>query len=586
MLRPALWLALLLLVTPLHAGVRLSVRGVDEPLQQAVSSAVELSQYAKRELSAAQFQRLYASAPAQARTALEPYGYYDAHIDAQQQSDGNDWQVTLTVQLGEPVTISTVDVQLDADAQALPAIRHARNVLLHLRGQRLVDTDYDAARDALSSALAAYGFLDAKLVTHRVEVNATQHRADIHLVWQTGPRYRYGKVQFDGAPFRPGFLDRYLPFQPDDPYDQNQLLQLQQALTATGYFAMASVEPQRDSRADGHVDIAVQLRPAKRTVYTGGPFIGTDTGAGLRGGIEKRWVNTRGASWNNELVLAQRLKTLSTLYAIPMPGTDQRSYNLGANYRDANTATSQSRTLELVGNATRQWHGWTRSFGLHLLSGTFTVGKRGNEPDSTPGIEHGNSTLLFGEATLTRKQADNLDFVHQGWSLAFTARSTVGTALSSASFHQLGADAKWIHAFGARNRNRLILRGSTGHLWTSDFAALPPQLRYFAGGDRSVRGYSYQSIGPENAAGRVIGGSNLLLASAEVEHYLTPRWGIASFVDAGNAFDNIDYRPKLGAGIGLRWRSPVGMIRLDIGKPIHDAQRHGVMLHLVIGPDL
>lgn len=579
-------LALLLVAAPLHAGVQLAVRGVDEPLRHAVEAAVELSQYAQRDLSEAQFQRLYAAAPTQASAALEPYGYYDARIAAEQHASGKDWQVTLRVQPGAPVKVAAVEVSLDTAALALPAIRRARNTLLRLRGQRLVDADYDAARDALSAALAANGFLNARLVTRRVEVNAARHSAAIHLAWQVGPRYRYGKVRFAGAPFRPGFLDRYLPFRPGDPYDQDQLLQLQQALTATGYFAMASVEPQVEARADGRVDIAVQLRPAKRTVYTGGPFIGTDTGAGLRGGIEKRWVNARGATWKNELVLAQRLRTLSTLYAIPMPGSDQRSYNVGANFRDANTATSQSRTLELVGNAARQWHGWTRTLGLHLLSGSFTVGKRGNEPDSTPGIEHGSSTLLFAEASLTRKQADNPDFVHRGWSLSIDARSTAGTLLSSASFQQLGADAKWIRAFGAKNRNRLILRGSAGHLWTSDFAALPPQLRYFAGGDRSVRGYSYQSIGPKNAAGRVTGGTSLLVASAEVEHYFRPRWGIAGFVDAGNAFDHLDYRPRLGAGLGLRWRSPVGMIRLDIGKPIHDAQRHGVMLHLMIGPDL
>jgi translocation and assembly module TamA len=306
----------------------------------------------------------------------------------------------------------------------------------------------------------------------------------------------------------------------------------------------------------------------------------------VRGGMERRWVNRRGHKWKNELVVAQKLKTLSTLYSIPLPGDNQRSYNVGANFRDANTATSQSRTLELVGNETRQWHGWTRTLGVHALSGTFTVGKRGNEPDNTPGIEHGQSTLVFGEAALTRKQADNPDFVRRGWLLSVAARSTAGSLLSDASFSQLLADVKWIRAFGTRSRNRLILRGSAGMTWTNDFAALPPQLRFFAGGDRSVRGYGYQSIGPRNSTDRVIGGHNLLVASTEIEHYFTRNWGMAAFVDAGNAFSGTDYRPKIGAGLGLRWRSPVGMIRVDLGTPIHDDRAHGIQLHLVIGPDL
>ncbi|HKR76338.1 MAG TPA: BamA/TamA family outer membrane protein [Rhodanobacter sp.] len=592
MRRPRRRLALLVLLPMLmftslaQAGVQLVVRGVNEPLQQAIAASVELSQYAHRDVSEAQIRRLYAQAPAQAKAALEPYGYYEADVSPQLQQVGKDWKVTLDVRTGEPVKVATVDVQLDAAALALPSIRRARNAIQRMRGKRLDDATYDATRDALSAALTASGFLDAKLVTHRVEVNTAQRSAAIKLAWQVGRRYRYGAVHFEGSQFNEGFLDRYVPFKSGDYFDQDQLLQLQQALNGADYFAVVNVLPQVDEKADGKVDIKVELAPAKRTIYTGGPFIGTDTGFGVRGGMERRWVNRRGHKWKNELVLAQRLKTLSTLYSVPMPGDNQRSFNYGANFRDANTSTSQSRTLELVANETRLWHGWTRTLGLHALSGTFTVGKRGDEPDSTPGIERGSSTLLFAEASLARKQADNFDFVHNGWSLSFAARSTAGGLLSSASFSQLTADAKWIRAFGAKKRNRLILRGSAGYTWTDDFAALPPQLRFFAGGDRSVRGYGYQSIGPENSYGRVLGGTSLLVASAEVEHYFTRNWGIATFIDAGNAFDGTDYRPKLGTGIGVRWRSPVGMIRVDLGTPIHDSQHSGVVLHLVIGPDL
>jgi translocation and assembly module TamA len=223
---------------------------------------------------------------------------------------------------------------------------------------------------------------------------------------------------------------------------------------------------------------------------------------------------------------------------------------------------------------------------MHALDGTFTVGKHGNEPDNTPGIEHGRSTEVFAEASLSRKQADNPDFVHRGWSISLAARSTAGNLLSDARFSQLTADVKWIRAFGAKSRNRLILRGSAGYTWTNDFTALPPQLRFFAGGDRSVRGYGFQSIGPRNSFDRVIGGPNLLVASTEVEHYFTRNWGMAAFVDAGNAFTGTDFRPKIGTGLGMRWRSPVGMIRLDLGTPVHDSRAHGIELHLVIGPDL
>ena len=579
-------LPLLLLISQAHAGVQLVVDGVADPLKSAVIAGTGLAQYATRQVSEAQVRRLYAQAPGQVKSSLEPYGYYDATVTGELQQVGQDWRVTLHVTPGEPVLVTAVDVQLDPAADDIAPIHRAKRAIERLQGKPLNHGNYDDARDALGGQLTANGFLDARLLTHRVEVRRADRSAVIKLAWQAGPRYRYGKVHFEGSQLEEGFLDRYVPFKSGDYFSQAQLLQLQQALNGADYFAVVNVLPDVDEAKAGVVDIDVQLAPAKRTIYTGGPFIGTDTGFGLRGGIERRWVNRRGHKWKNELVLAQRLKTVSTLYSIPMPGDNQRSFNFGANYRDANTATSQSRTLELVANETRLWHDWTRTLGVHALDGTFTVGKIGNEPDDTPGIEHGRSTEVFAEASLSRKQADNFDFVHRGWSVNLAARSTAGSLLSDARFSQLTADAKWIRAFGANQRNRLILRGSAGYTWTDDFTALPPLLRFFAGGDRSVRGYGYQSIGPLNSYGRVIGGKNLLVGSTEVEHYFTRNWGMAAFVDAGNAFSGVDYQAKIGAGLGVRWRSPVGMIRVDLGTPIHNSQVHGVELHVVIGPDL
>jgi translocation and assembly module TamA len=549
-----------------------------------VIAGVSLSQYATRDASEAQVQRLYDRADAQVATALQPYGYYEAHAKGKLEKTDKGWRVTLHVTPGKPVMVTSVDIQLDRTAANLPPIRNAQRVIQGLKGKRLDDGAYGTARDGLNGALTANGYLDAKLTVHRIEVNRGEHSAAIHLAWDVGTRYRYGEVHFDGSQFRPGFLDRYVPFKSGDYFNQGQLLKFQQSLNGADYFSAVNVIPQIDTAKNGIVDIDVQLAPAKRTIYTSGLFIGTDTGIGVRGGMERRWVNRYGHKWKNDVVLAQRLKTVSSQYTIPLSGDNERSLNFGATYRDANTVTSQSRTLELVANESEIWHGWVRTLGVHALTGTFDVGKTPDEPADTPGVEHGSSTLVYAEGSLVRKQADNLDFVRRGWSVSIDARSTVDSLLSSARFSEITLDARWIRAFW-RN-NRLILRGSLGHVWTNDFDALPPQLRFFAGGDQSIRGYSFQSLGPENSYGRVIGGDSMAIASATVEHYFTPRWGIATFIDAGNAFNGTNVQPKIGTGLGVRWRSPVGLIRVDVGTPINDAQRHGVELHLVIGPDL
>lgn len=587
MFRRQYWLAitvLALLAPPATAGIGVKLDGLDDGMQDAALAALQINQYAKRHVSAAQAQRLYAMAAGEIQKALRPYGYYDAQVTGELKPAGEDWQVILHVKPGEPVKIAAVDIELDGPAAELRPVRHALSQIRRSKGDVLNDATYEASKSALQSALTASGFLDARMTEHRVEVTRADHRAVIKLAFKPGQRYRFGTVHFKGSQFAPGFLKRYVPFNEGDYFAQNDLLLLQSSLNGADYFSVVNVLPATRQAADGVVDVNVVLVPAKRSIYTGGPFIGTDTGVGIRAGLERRWVNRHGHKWKSELVLAQRLKTLSTLYTIPLPGPNQRSYNFGAEYRDADTTTSHSRTLDLVGNETRQWHGWTRTLGVHGLIGTFTVGKRSNDNNDTPGVEHGSSRLIFPELSLARKHGDNPIFVRHGWSLNLAARSTVGTPISDASFSQVTADAKWIYAF--LRRDRLIVRGSAGFTWTNDFSKLPPQLRFFAGGDRSVRGYGFQSIGPRNDYDRVIGGKDLLVAGATFEHYFSKQWGMAAFVDAGNAFDGSDYRPAVGTGLGLRWISPVGMIRVDVGVPVHNARHHGLQLHLVIGPDL
>lgn len=293
-LRRLSFLLLLPLAWQAHAGVQLQVDGVDESLKSAAIAAVELSQYATRPVTDAQVRRLYERAPDQVKSALEPYGYYQATVTGELQQVGNDWRVILHVQPGTPVQVTSVELQLDPEAAQLPPIHRASRAIERLKGQRLDHGTYEAARDALSAQLTANGFLDARLLTHRVEVRRADHSAVVKLAWQAGPRYRYGQVHFDGSQFNEGFLDRYVPFKTGDYFSQDQLLALQQALNGADYFAVVNVLPDSDDAKGGVVDITVQLAPAKRSIYTGGPFIGTDTGFGVRGGVERHWVNRRG----------------------------------------------------------------------------------------------------------------------------------------------------------------------------------------------------------------------------------------------------------------------------------------------------
>jgi translocation and assembly module TamA len=555
------------------AHIGLEVSGVKGVLKDAVVARVGISQYGKREVSAAQAQRLYDHAADEARAALEPYGYYNVKIDGELRHQGADYIAHLDVQAGDPVRVATLDIRLDGDADGQRAIRRAVRGFLPKKGQPLDHALYEKSKAAIQAALVGNGYLDAALVTHQVEVTRSADSAEIHLAWKVGQRYRFGPTSFSGGQFPDDFMARYIPWHEGDFYSQDQLLAFQQRLVDADYFAIAQVRPDTQDAHDGIAPIAVMLAPAKRTIYTGGLFVGTDTGPGIRGGIQRRWVNRRGHKMNFELIAAQRLKTLTALYQIPLPGPDNHSFNFGATYRDENTDTSTSRTFRLAANDSRLWHGWTRVLGMQYLTGDFEVADI-----------KGDTTLLYPEVSLTRKDADNFSFPRRGYSMTFAARAGEEALLSSTSFAQVTADAKWIH--GLTRRSRFIARGTLGATRVDQFGKLPPELRFFAGGDRSIRGYTFQTIGPRNDNEQVIGGEDIAVASAEVEYYFTRNWGVATFVDAGDAFTGSNFDLKIGTGLGLRWRSPVGMVRVDLGVPVNDEFNGGVELHIVIGPDL
>ena len=120
---------------------------------------------------------------------------------------------------------------------------------------------------------------------------------------------------------------------------------------------------------------------------------------------------------------------------------------------------------------------------------------------------------------------------------------------------------------------------------TPEFEKIPASLRYFTGGDQTVRGYAFNSLGPRNSKNQVAGGHYLLIGSAEVDHRIGEKLGAAVFYDIGNAFDNINERFNQGVGIGARWYSPVGPIRVDLAYAL-SASGIVFRIHVNMGPDL
>lgn len=557
------------------AGIAISFEGIDEELQAAARNGLELTQYADRAVSPSQANRLFAKAEEEIRVALRPYGYYDARVegDLQRGEKEGDYRAVFKVTRGEPVVVAKLDVSVEGSANDIETIHAAVASFRPRVGERLEHGVYEGSKANVANLLQSNGYFDAKLERRRVEVTQSAKSADIDVAWSSGDRYRFGAVTFPDVQFPAEFLQRYVPWDPDQYYTTDELLTLQQRLVDADYFSTVSVQPDLERKADGRVPVDVMLVPAKRTIYTAGAYVSTDTGPGARVGMERRWLNSRGHKIGAEVEYSQKLQEYTTFYRIPRPGKRNRNYNFAAGYKDEETDTSTSRLARIgASEVLDQWHGFTRTLGLQYLNGDFEIAD-----------QQQSSSLLYAEALLTRKRADDLMFPSRGISLLYGLRAAGEGVLSDTSLVQLRAEAKWVRP--ASKQSRVILRGAVGAMVVDDFDALPPELRFFAGGDRSVRGFDYQQIGEQNETGGVIGGKYLTVASAEYEYYFLPKWGAAVFVDAGDAYSS-SFNANVGAGIGVRWRSPVGIVRVDVAMPVVTDLEDGIRFHIMVGPDL
>jgi translocation and assembly module TamA len=560
---------------PLHAErVAVVVDGVEGDMLESVRASIELTQYEDREVSPVEIRRLFERADDQAREALEPFGYYRAEATAKlERPEPSQYRATVRVKPGEPVIVRKERVVISGDAAELETVKAALQRFQPKQGERLDHGAYERSKQEIASALANDGYVRAQLVKHRVEVVRAANSAEIDLEWNPGPRHRFGPVRYSEAQFPDKFLQRYVPWREGAFYSIEELLELQQTLVDADYFSAVAVTPDLEHVQDAIVPIDVVLVPAKRTVYTASLYVSTDTGPGTKLGFERRWLNRRGHKLSSDIQYSTRLEDYRVQYQIPKPGRPNRTLNFGVGYRDEETDSSTSKMARAAATeVTDRWKGFTRTLGLQYLNGDFEIAER----------QHSTS-LLYAEGLLTRKKSNDLYFPLSGYSLLYGLRVAGESLLSDTSFAQVRAEAKWLSQVG--DDGRVILRAALGGMVVDDFDALPPELRFFAGGDRSIRGFDYQQIGDVNAENEVIGGEYEAVASAEYEHYFLEKWGAAIFVDAGDAFTQ-QFDANVGVGIGLRWKSPVGLVRLDVARPVVSDFDHSWRVHLVIGPDL
>jgi translocation and assembly module TamA len=518
--------------------------------------------------------RFSRGAEEQAKKAAQALGYYQPQI-ASEVRGGDKPRLLIRIDPGEPVHLRNVTVRIEGPAASLKAFRVPRSDQLK-SGAVLNHGRYEDAKRLIMNQASRYGFFSGRFTRQQLAVDPQAGVADIELVYDSGPRYALGPVHFAGdTPFDEDLLQRMVPFKAGTPYDSELIAELNQALQSSGFFEGVRVDAAPAAASNDVIPVAVQLETRKPRTMGLGLGYSTDVGPRVKANWTRHWVNPQGHSYGWEAEVSAPRQNVGLWYDVPLdpPLTDKLRFAGG--YQNEEIANTD--TLSKLLTIGPEWHsklpsGWQRVVSLKWQREEYRLGD-----------DSGLSNLLMPGVSYSYLRSDNRIDPHNGYRLQFDTKVAKEGLLSDTNLLYgtvllKGLTTVW-------DNHRFLGRVQFGGSATNGYKSIPPSLRFFAGGDQSVRGYDYQTLSPENSDGDRIGGRYMVAGSLEYQYSIAEKWRIATFVDQGNSFNKLELPSlKTGVGVGVRWVSPVGPIRLDLAHALDDDG--GVRLHFSMGPEL
>ncbi|MFT7288557.1 MAG: translocation and assembly module TamA [Halieaceae bacterium] len=571
------------------ASVKVEIEGLSDDLQANVAAFLSIVRKGQRKrdkgeepLTDADVRRLHRGAQKEIDAALQPFGYYAASVDAtlverdpasENSRNGTRWLARYEIDPGPATRIREVNISLQGEGQSNEHLQQLISRAEINPGDVLQHQAYDKLKRELQNDAYGQGYLDGRFESSQIAVHPHKQLADVTLLFDTGPQLYFGELTIEQTILSQTFIDKFLGISAGEVFNPRRLIDLQLALSDSDYFETTEVNVQRDKGTNGQVPVQISTSPSKPRRYESSLGYGTDTG--VRGRVSALWrrINQHGHRLRSDIRLSQIQQSAVTRYTIPIG--DVRSEHLDftgdIDQRKLNDVDSKRYSLSSSLNQNR-WGG-RRRLSLRYQHETWSFGDNPEE----------QSTLLIPAIAYHRVKADDVLFTRRGYAFSARLSGAAEGLLSDTSFAQALFTARSV--WSPSENSRLLIRGEYGATATDNFDLLPPSERFFTGGAQTVRGYSFEELSPLDDNGNRVGGLYLGVASFEMDYLFYGNFGVAAFVDAGNASDTPGIDPKIGAGIGLRYRTPIGMVRVDFAHPFDDPTS-SFAFHISLGPDL
>ncbi|EHR1012625.1 outer membrane protein assembly factor [Vibrio parahaemolyticus] len=551
-----------------YADVSLKLKGIDGALEDNVKAY--LSSIPEKDYSTSL--RFQARLDQSITEALNALGYYHAKI-SYSISEGND-ELIVNIHKGLPVKIKVMDVVISGEAKEDEEFANLIAKSPLKVGRILNQGEYDSLKSGIRNLALQRGYFNGDFKLNKLEVIPELNEANVRLHYDSGIRYHFGPVEITGSQIWENRVESMRPFEIGEPYLVSDVGEYNQNLSNTDWFSSVFVEPDLSKLEDGReLPIKVSLAPAaKNQIETG---IGYSTDTGVRGTLKwkKPWVSARGHSFNTALSLSKPEQTITAGYKIPLDDVLREYYQLQFGLKHLDNRDTES----LESNLAVERH-WLTDGGWHK-----TVYVRHLYENFSQGLQDDGVQFVLPGATFSRTRVRGGSMPMWGDKQSVTVEYGDPALLSETRVLRLLGRSSWIRGIGENHRGLFRLEG--GANITEEFEKLSPSLRFFAGGDNNIRGYGYESISPVDESGALTGAKYILSSTLEYQYRIYGNWWAATFYDIGDAFNDTP-EWKSGAGVGIRWASPVGPVSFDFAWGLDEKPNNEFRIHFSLGPEL
>ncbi|MFL6547549.1 MAG: autotransporter assembly complex protein TamA [Povalibacter sp.] len=565
-----------LLISPaIQAKITIEIPDVTPDVANNVRTFLSLSRYAERaDVTPEVMGRLQRRIVSEARRGLEPLGYYDPQVSYDSVHTGDDWKVTIHVTPGRPVRLSDVSINVTGPGEHERSIQEIIDARDLKPGLRLNHGTYENVKGALIRAAKNEGYLDAKLTRNELVIDREARRATAVIEIATGERYHYGAITTEQDVITENAMRRLLRMREGDPYTLDSLLRTQYVLDDSQYFVGTDIDSGDPDRESMTVPITIRAQANRRHRYSASLGYATDTR--VRGKLtwEDRRVNESGHRARVDLVGSSVLSQVSARYAVPVMDVALEKLEFTTSATREELGDTLSRRAEVGVGLTQALGRWQRVMFVTLSQEETTL-----PATATELVSRETSFLIIPGISFSTLPSYVVGGKPRPYSIYSELRGSPSTLGSDSSFLQFRAQFERIYKLS----ERWSFRGRTevGASWVDNFSELPASQRFFAGGDRSVRGFGLNELSPTDSEGNKIGGRNLLTGTLEFERSLPKNFGVAVFADFGNAFDHFTDPLEYSAGLGVRWHVAVASLGLDVAQALSESGR-SPRLHIYI----